>query len=197
MAVISISLSSNADQPLIIRHIESGNTDELSKILISSSGIEKKFLEAVLSSSGDFAVPIYEEISENYPNTPFGWESLRRLYEYYYATGLYGKASEIGEKLNRRPQNDFKPIAAIESKPEDTPYWVQVGAFSDRKNAERLGGELSKNGFKYKIMEKRTQGKLLNIVRAGGYSDINEAKAALEIISEKMKITGKMVKVSE
>lgn len=193
-----------ADQMRILELLKSGKTDELAKELQTSSGVEKQFLEAALSSNGEFAVSVYQEISDNYPSTPLGWESLQRLYEYYYTIGLYQKASAIFDRLKNRPQaalptvpEDTSPVIWQDRVSTDAPYWIQVGAFSEKSNADRMCRELAKIGFRYKIIDKKSGGKILHIVRAGGYNDMDEAKAALEDIAEKLGITGRLVRETE
>jgi len=67
-----------------------------------------------------------------------------------------------------------KPPAASSSR-----WWVQLGSFSSRANADRLGETLSKAGYEMQVSPTTTKGKELFRVRAGPVGD-REAAVALQ-----------------
>jgi cell division septation protein DedD len=91
-----------------------------------------------------------------------------------------------------------RPIATAESRPAadqqgaktgvpakaaDTPaggkWWVQVGSFSSRDNAQRVAQKLRDGGYTMDVSRTRQNGKDLYRVRAGPVAD-REAAAALQ-----------------
>jgi rare lipoprotein A len=59
-------------------------------------------------------------------------------------------------------------------------FYVQVGAFSDRSNAERLAGKLRRSGFAARAVYAENVG--LFRVQAGPYSGLNRAEQASEAL---------------
>lgn len=66
------------------------------------------------------------------------------------------------------------PVAAASGR-----WWVQLGRFSDRANAERLALELRRAGHNISVSQIRADGKELTLVRAGPVAD-RAAAAALQ-----------------
>lgn len=58
-------------------------------------------------------------------------------------------------------------------------WWVQVGVFASRENAQRLSGELKAAGFASEVAQIRSQGKEMHRVRVGPVAD-KPAAAALQ-----------------
>jgi DedD protein len=76
------------------------------------------------------------------------------------------------------PAEKEKPTAA--AKPAAAgKWWVQVGVFASRDNAQRLTTELKAAGFPAEVAQIRSQGKELHRVRAGPVAD-RAAAAALQ-----------------
>lgn len=77
------------------------------------------------------------------------------------------------------------PAAAVAAKadavkpPVAGKWWVQVGVFASKENAQRLSGELKAAGFASEIAQIRVQGKELHRVRVGPVAD-KPAAAALQ-----------------
>jgi DedD protein len=77
------------------------------------------------------------------------------------------------------------PPPAAKEKPEvakpaaSGKWWVQVGVFASRDNAQRLTSELKAAGFPAEVAQIRLQGKELHRVRAGPAAD-RAAAAALQ-----------------
>ncbi len=57
-------------------------------------------------------------------------------------------------------------------------YFVQVGAFSSKANADRLAGKLKKSGFTPSIGTKKVNNKSINVVKLGGFNTSSQAQTA-------------------
>ena len=59
------------------------------------------FLQAVLTENGEDSQKLYELIYSTFPNSNFADAALFRSFSYYYAVGLYKKASELRQMLEK------------------------------------------------------------------------------------------------
>jgi len=80
------------------------------------------------------------------------------------------------------------PIATPTPAPAKGAFWVQVGAFSDPKNAERLGGRLTAERYPVAIRPSESRAHLV-VVQVGAYPDRHQAEAA-RVELEKEGFTG-------
>lgn len=55
-------------------------------------------------------------------------------------------------------------------------YFIQVGAFSSKANADRFAGKLKKAGFAPSVGTKTVNNKSINVVKLGGFSSSAEAQ---------------------
>lgn len=62
-------------------------------------------------------------------------------------------------------------------------WWVQLGRFSERENAERLALELRRAGYNISLSQIRADGKELTLVRAGPVADRTAASALQKRLS--------------
>ncbi len=76
----------------------------------------------------------------------------------------------------------------------EKPFHIQVGAFSDLKNAKELAQFYSKNSYYVKIVKKQTSNKILYLVRIGKYETFSEADQVLNKINSEFQTTGLIVK---
>jgi len=60
---------------------------------------EARFLQAALTTDAEAAIEIYKQIVLDNPETEIAKRSLDRIRQYYYAQGLYSRASEIEKTL--------------------------------------------------------------------------------------------------
>jgi len=102
------------------------------------------FYIANLSRDPEEAVGYYEDIIDSYPASTVVDNALVRLASYYYITGEYSKADSIYLKIiSDYPDGDCAQEAKkwrdrIENFATTSFFAVQVGAFKDSANAERL-----------------------------------------------------------
>lgn len=102
------------------------------------------FYIANLSRDPEEAIGYYENIIDSYPASTVIDNALVRLASYYYITGEYSKADSIYLKIiSDYPDGDCVQEAKkwrdrIENFAATSFFAVQVGAFKDSANAERL-----------------------------------------------------------
>lgn len=109
--------------------------------------------------------------------------------------------SQTAPKTEPKPETVAKPAGkstknkttTVTAKPKPsaaTPlYTIQIGAFLNGTNAERMQKKLTDNGFDAKLIIKQGKNnKTWNIVRSGSYSSLQEAETAKKALEEKMKL---------
>lgn len=106
-----------------LSRIEKGGTDEVRSELPSLlSGYPNNpgvlYLQGVLTSDGTEAVRVYQSIVDNFPRSEWADDALYKVYQFYYAIGLY-RTAEI--KLNQLktgyPHSKFIPgVASTDTK---------------------------------------------------------------------------------
>lgn len=102
------------------------------------------FYIANLSRDPEEAIGYYKNIIDSYPASTVVDNALVRLASYYYITGEYSKADSIYSKIiSDYPDGDCIQEAKkwrdrIENFAATSFFAVQVGAFKDSANAERL-----------------------------------------------------------
>jgi DedD protein len=75
------------------------------------------------------------------------------------------------------PQPQSKPQATAAPAPAAGKWWTQLGSFSSRENAQKLGQQLRAAGFNVDVSKVRAGGKELFRVRAGPVADRADAVA--------------------
>jgi cell division septation protein DedD len=209
-----------------LKLIESGDIEEarsnLAKLKSSyPNDASVKFLEAVLTDDGAKANNIYTGIYENYPHSNYADAALYRIFSYYYAAGVYGKAEEIKnllkEKypvspylnvLNRKiPDTDVDNIDETET-PGNIPeknetrnegaelifkYTIQAGAFLNINNAKQLESDFVKAGYTSKIFPKDIGGSIFNVVTVGNFAGIADAEKFLDKLKSGFNISGRII----
>ena len=180
-----------ADPAEILNLLGANRTNDLKEMRRAAEGVENMFLEAVFERDGARAADAYRSIWEHYRQHLLAWEALARLREYHFAIGEYRTAAALAETLNKRPPESIpleKPKSAYEGN-----FWVQTGAFSNIKNAQALKRKLSDMGYTATIIQKKSGGRDLHLVRVGGFQSKDEARQAARKIEESLKIKTRLL----
>jgi len=89
------------------------------------------------------------------------------------------------QAMNLPPARSLKePVAPVKSfqasaaSPTAAGYFVQVGAFSKKANAERLAKNLKTKGFSSSLDSKTVNRKTVHVVRIGGFANSDKAQSA-------------------
>lgn len=75
------------------------------------------YLDAYVTTNGDQAVKKYQSIVDLYPQNDWADDALYKVYQYYYAVGLYKTAEAKINQLNQQYPNSI--FAKIEAKPSE------------------------------------------------------------------------------
>ena len=201
-----------------LKKIEQGNLKEAKNDLIKFKKInpnnpEVIFLDAVLTEDGAKAQKLYDLISTTFPSSKFADAALFRSFSYYYALGLYKKASEVKTLLTSRYPNspylnntnrvfpltdEVLLVSSAPYKPKsynNVKFTIQAGAFSNFQNAENLKEKLLESGYHASIKPKTVNGKTLHVVTVGSFTDKGEAITFLKIFKDKYNFSGRIVTV--
>lgn len=180
---------------------------------------ETLFLKNTYEPDGADAYAVYLRFVRDYPKNIFAPEAYHRLIQHDAAAGRYALAQDYLIKL----RTDYSGSSCIKSaemlipaaKPDDatkaiitTPgdtihpqdansekkFRLQVGAFSDQKNAQELKQKLTAKGYApIEFSEKMVNGKSLILVWVGAYATRDEAKKAGDTIKSKEQLTYSIV----
>jgi len=219
MMFISVSIffaqSINITQTL--QKIKQNKISEAKKDLIRFKKINANspaviYLDALLTENGTKAQKLYNLVSTTFPASKFADAALFRSFSFYYALGLYKKASEIKTKLESKYPNSkylkkmnrqifpTDEVVLVNTSPykhkikSNTLFTIQVGAFSSLQNAEKLKNRLLKAGYFSNIKPKVVNRKTLHIVTIGKFTEKNEAFTFLDVFKNKYNFSGKIIK---
>jgi cell division septation protein DedD len=172
------------------------------------TGAEADFLRAALTPDGDSAAELYRKVAVTYPDTPLGNRALKRLHDYYYAKGLYTQADDVGKSPSDlkipirqtdspdssapKPPSVVKPEAAnpeLKVEPpivsEPTGYALQLGAFANPENVQKLKKALEKAGYTIEVSSANIGGEHLQRIHAVGFNDKDAALSAAGELKKK------------
>jgi septal ring-binding cell division protein DamX len=159
------------------------------------------YLQAQTTSEGAEAVRIYQSIVDNFPASEWASESLFRVYQFYYALGLYRTAEmkmaqlrknypaskrataggevDTGKLAEDRLESPAAgaPAAADTHAPATARFALQVGAYTTQANAEKQKAFFEGQGYAVEMISRVKENKPLFLVLVGTYSSAEDAKA--------------------
>jgi tetratricopeptide (TPR) repeat protein len=226
LAVNDVVFSQEVDIVSYLKKIESGNAEEVKRALVdlkekNPDDPSVMFLDGVLTENGQEALVIYQSIVEKYPKSKYADAALYRIFSYYYALGLYETAQEkLQHLINNYPDSPYIKVAnqnlmpdeieVTEKKEEvttkeqvketvsnqDYKFTIQVGAFTNMENAQKLKQDFEKSGIFSKVGDKNVGGTIFHVVYAGQFVSYEDAENFLPIVNSKFNITGRIVPTS-
>ncbi|MDP1676310.1 MAG: SPOR domain-containing protein [Bacteroidota bacterium] len=163
----------------------------------SDPGVQ--YLDAYVTESGDQAVKKYQTFVDTYPSNEWADDALYKVYQYYYAVGLYKTADAKLNLLNEQYPNsiyakrEVKPEAKPVVKTETTPvveekkevviptpitgnFVVQIGVYSQEVKAQQQAAELSTTVGKQAIVFAKQSGE--KTVYAVGFESFTDEQSA-------------------
>ncbi len=121
------------------------------------------------------AILCYRKLKMDFP-----YHQLSYLAENYIYNLKNNKAINIDlSKLNSHRMEEPK-VETKAATGEDLKIYLQVGAFSSKENAEKLGKKVKKIGYNYKVFPKIKNSKQLYIVAAGCFENDKKLKKAMQ-----------------
>ncbi len=170
------------------------------------------FLEGVLTENGQDAIPIYNRILNDFPQSKYADASVYRLYSYYYSLGLYNTAESFIKRLKKEyPSSPYIKLAEREipsgnevSSPQelsppdikDYKFTVQAGAFSNDSNAASLKKTFVDAGFYSFIKNKSVGGTEFRVVYVGRFEKRAEAEKFLQAVNSQFDLNGQIVPIN-
>ncbi len=156
-----------------------------------------RYLDAYITENGDQAVKKYQTFVDMYPQNEWADDALHKVYQYYYAVGLYKTADAKLKILNEQYPNsiyakrEIKPVVKTEipsvvEEKKETPassaitgdFVVQIGVYSQEVKAKQQTMELSSTiGKQAIVFTKQSGGKTVYAVGFNGFSDEQSARA--------------------
>ncbi|HAP35400.1 MAG TPA: hypothetical protein DCQ28_05465 [Bacteroidetes bacterium] len=159
-----------------------------------------RYLDAYVTENGDQAVKKYQTFVDTYPQNEWADDALYKVYQYYYAVGLYKTADAKMNLLNdqypnsiyakREKKPEIKPVVKTEPPPvveekkeivtpsiSSSGFVVQVGVYSQETNAKQQSIELSSTiGRQAIVFTKQSGARTVYAVGFEGFSDEQSAK---------------------
>ena len=159
------------------------------------------YLQAQTTSEGAEAVRIYQSIVDNFPASDWAPEALFKVYQFYYALGLYRTAEMKMAQLKKNYPASKRATGGEEvdtgKLPEDWPetpaagapavadthasapahFTLQVGAYTLQGNAEKQKAFFEGLGYTVELISRVKENKSLFLVLVGTYSSAEDAKA--------------------
>ncbi len=169
--------------------------DSLKKSYPNSANL--KFLDATLKENADEAIKIYYDIVLNHPDSEYSDEALFKIFQFHYAKGDYEQAKRELERLKK--DYPLSPYAGINVKfpsPEKTTeevkcaFSIQIGAFTDKSNAEKEKSFFEEKGYNVELRTKIKDGKLFYLVWVGCFQDRKDAERLRREIKVKFERDG-------
>lgn len=142
----------------------------------------KTFINALFEQNADSAMDMFTDIYNTTGDKLLQRFIIERISDYYYARGYYVTSEKI-----LKDKKFFKETISVEhsSKTDGVKYGIQIGAFSNYKNASNLKNKVLKKVNNVAIISKDTNGDNLYVVVVGKYSDRNKAEEELKTLSQK------------
>ena len=150
------------------------------------------YLQGLLANDGSDAVKIFQSVLDNFPKSEWADDAFYRIYQYYYALGLYKTADQKYGQLRQRYPNS--PYLAHETRggvsqqteeaenpksPRESgggTFAVQVGAFSSIGNANKQKKFLHNIGHPIEVLNKVKRGKSFYLVWIGNFKSYDDAR---------------------
>lgn len=170
------------------------------------------YLQAQTTSEGAEAVRIYQSIVDNFPTSEWAPEALFRVYQFYYALGLYRTAEMKMAQLKKNypsskhtlgvPEADTRQIPDENAQPPvngvkptseghdvtAASFTLQVGAYTTQMNAEKQKAFFEGQGYTVETINRVKDNRSLFFVLVGSYTSVEEAKAKGQEIKKQFNI---------
>lgn len=174
------------------------------------------YLQALLTTDGGESVRLYQGIVDNFPASEWADDALYKVYQFYYALGLYRTAAMKMEQLKKEypssphlkpaaasaqalPEEEQQPPAppteptAPQVAPSDSSFALQVGAYSSQVNAEKQKLFFEDLNMPVEIINRVKDGRSLYIVLVGRYTSVDAARGEGRTIREKYNIDSMVI----
>ncbi len=175
------------------------------------------YVQALVTKEGAEAARIYQSIVDNFPKSRYADAALYRVYQFYYALGLYRTAElKLNQLKAQYPDSRYLKVAAGDTVnlPEEPQaavpravrdsvavvppapaapavqgaFVLQVGAYGAQANAEKQRKFFADLGYPVEMITKVRDTKTLFVVLVGRYASYDEARAQGTEIRKKYRV---------
>jgi tetratricopeptide (TPR) repeat protein len=171
------------------------------------------YLQGLVSTDGAEAVRIYQSIVDNFPRSEWADDALYRVYQYYYALGLYRTAELKLDQLKKEyPESRYvrgggePPARGLteEARPDSAAghpgvpaeaqlFTLQVGAYTTQVNAEKQKLFFEDLGYPVDVISRVKENRSLFLVLVGSFGSQDAAKAKAQEFKQKYNIESLVV----
>ncbi|MCX8011344.1 MAG: SPOR domain-containing protein [Ignavibacteria bacterium] len=202
-----------------LKMIQDGRIDEVRSLIPilkqnNQNSYSLLYLEALTSIDGNYAMSLYNQIANS--NSAYADDAIFKLSQYYYAIGRFAESDNLVRRLKnefpnspystyfgrrdvtiktteQKEQKEITTKKYSESSYSEGAYTIQVGAFIEETNAERLKSIVEKYG-KASINVNDVKGKRFYVVNVGSFNDKQEGEILLQRLRDEVFINGTIVK---
>ena len=204
-------LTSQGSEPDISEYlskVKGGQADEVREELPSllakyPNNPSILYLQGLVTANGAEAVRIYQSIVDNFPKSQWADDALYKVYQFYYALGLYRTAEIKMNQLKKEyPESEYVKGTSVKETPDLTDetgpplsepstsdseepqagvvqgqFALQVGAYSIQINAEKQKVFFEDLRYPVEVINKVRGTESFFLVLVGNYMTYDEAKA--------------------
>jgi tetratricopeptide (TPR) repeat protein len=175
------------------------------------------YVQGLVTTEWAEAVRIYQSVVDNFPRSEWADDALYKVYQYYYALGLYRTAELKLEQLRKdypnskyvqsggepavkslaeEKRSDSVTVSTARSGKSIEPsqqFTLQVGAYTAQVNAEKQKLFFEDLGYAVEVVSKVKENRSLFLVLVGTYASAEEAKGKAEVFRQKYNIESLVV----
>ena len=150
------------------------------------------FFQTVFNENGAKSIRIYESL---FPKTGGELKGLiaKKISEYYYALGFYVKASEYAKYATVSSPTAFTATETVSTVSPEKLYFIQVGAFGYRDNANRMKDLLKEKNLESDVKVRQVNGKTLFCVWVPGGKTYRDTKIFADELKQKYKLNYQII----
>ena len=219
---------SQVDVSRYIETIESGGAEQVREEIPSllerypnDPGV--LYVQAIVTVDGAEAVRLYQGIVDTFPQNEWADDSLYKVYQFYYAIGLYRTAGMKMDQLRKTyPRSQYAQgdvVVQTATLPDDSSsdgvpvddaprndgvevsrasvpegqFALQVGAYSSQENAEKQKLFFEDLGYPVEVINRLKGDRSLFLVLIGNYLTYEQAKSKEADIRRKYNISSFVV----
>jgi len=192
-------LSAQVNWENLFVYYRNGQFEQLNKALNRATQTQRQtpeflFFKSLFEKDGTKAMQQYQQVF----NTAGGRLkklAAKKLYEYYFARGLYLKAATFSDYLDNVTNTENNQAGAAIAPDEQQPaYWVQFGAFSTRANALKRQEVLKRHGINSVIKIRKINNRDFYCVWVKGRNTLADTDQIAKQIKKQMNFDYRIIK---
>jgi len=158
----------------------------------TSESPEIIFFKTIFNENGFQSIRIYESLFSKTGGELKGL-TAKKISEYYYALGFYVKASEYAKYATVNSTAAHTAIANVTTVSPDKLYFIQVGAFGYKDNANRMKELLKEKNIESDVKVRQVNGKTLYCVWVPGDKTYRDTKIFADDLKQKYKLNYQII----